>query len=478
MDQDQQLAASQSNAVQSLLEKVRLDVAYVTREKQRVEELALYYQTKIASHAEQSTEQPVDGPSREAPTDTPERPAKRRRSSQSHVEVQARLEAELETSKTLVASLSQEKRLLEEKIQNRDRTMAVDAKQMDQLRQENGRLYALELQLKAKEAELKAAQTQSQRHKMESQLKLTIGEESTRFLNSEILRLSEELTKARFAVDTASASHAASARSSNERNKELSNSLAQAKSQILKMEDYIGSLEGETIAEKSRAERDRKDYEEETARLTEILDLQKDLTKEAEHRVRDYEEIVRSLKEEVEARGKESERKGKLGVHAEVLLKNLQDALDAKMRLLHQQKQEMERARASEMALLAKEEALNREAEDARWETEQAKKEMGRMAAQLKDQARKIALLEKQVEIGSAERQKDTMLGLTENYRSPRRYSQFSGSDFAPQATMQGASSTPNTLQDVDAAVEELASIRRRHHQLMRTMGERRAAYS
>lgn len=470
------LSSDEAKRIVDLVENIKANIQKTYVAKNKVETLALSYQSKIEKLSQKRKLELAPASESGNDADDSLEARKRRRSGQSHAEINTQLQADLHATQAKLKSIEEEHRMLEDKVANRDRSMASDAEELNRLRQENNQIHSLQMRLNALLAEKQALEMRLYRETNESKARLSLGEGATRFLEDQVSRLSSEVTKARFEADTAAADHSSAMRIWNERNEKLANDLAEAKSHANRMEDHIAKIEGENSSLTSAGEKERQYYDEEKAKLLKLVEIQKDLTMEADQRVRDFEEVVNALKEELsEQEKKVSAPQGKLASHAEVLLKNLQDALDARLHLLHQQKEEMERARASEMSMMARQEALSRESEDARWETEQVRKEMERMRNQMKEQTRYNSRLEKQLEISrDAAMAQDSGFGQVPTLR---RDSGAVDADIGPRTVIPTHQPLGRpSSDDVASTMDELTQIRLRHQKILLAMREQRSS--
>lgn len=460
-----------TDAVSGLLETIRHDAAVAHKSKLHYEQLVLDYQTHLSQLSS------IDQPS-----------AKRPRTSSISSETHAKVQATLDTLNEKLAAVANDNQQLNQQLQTRLQDSANDGMELDKLRKDNAAFHDLQIRFKALQADQKADQLQTQRRDMEVDVKLTMGEESTRFLQAEVRRLSEQLAQSRFAADSAAAAHATSTTSASTLNHTLSDRLADANVRTQKLESHLGKADADFSSAKHEAERERQENEQQNEKLTNIANLQKDLTQKAEQRVSDYEEIIQTLKDEIAAKDNAANpTKAKLASHAEVLIKNLQQALEARLSLLHQQKEEMQRARASEMNMKARQEELIRESEDARWEAEQTRKELSRLKTQLKEQSRKMSQQEKQLQIlgmGDAPASGDTFRGrpsIRPSEGSERLSIGRERVSLGPQTEIpvfQPNSDTPSKTQQVDAAMQELDELRWRHQKILHSMDKRRSAFS
>lgn len=361
-------------------------------------------------------------------------------------------------------------------LEKRTRAMNTDAKELQTLRSENTSLQDAKRKIIALEADLHATEMRTDREVKESQHRVTIETEKTGILQAEVGRLSAELTKVRCDNEIINKENVTALKNVTELSKTYSKELAQTKVQNKQMEEYIKKIEDELAALKQESGQDKKSFEEERSRLTKLNQLQKDLTKEAEQRASDFQEILKSVQEEIQS--KETEQKQQspgLGRHAEVLLENMQKTLDSRINLLHGQKKEMERAQASEMKLMAKQENLIRLSQNAQWEAEEARKEVTRLETMLNEQNRVVTDLE----------------GRLSSAASPNPLSIRAVRESLGQNSMVDPEIGPRSVIPIDypksrfssewtaeasGAIDELEEIRKRHQRLLENIRNRRAS--
>lgn len=287
---------------------------------------------------------------------------------------------------------------LEEKLAARDRSLAAHTADLATFRDRASQLPMAEARVRELEMESRRKELSLRAEMQRSETRATAAEENVRVLNEEIVRLSAALTRARCDGETVAASNSAEVRAANETAAKARDECVALKAKLSRTELTVTGLKSEGEKVRAAADEIKRAYDEEIVRLKEMVDLHANKAKQAEQRAKDFEELVASYKEEAEERARTPLPKGKINQHTEVLLKTLEDAVRSRSTVMQQQRTEMERAREAELAMLSKQTRLEREARDARFDAEQARKELVRLRRQVEAQAGEMTRLRRQTE--------------------------------------------------------------------------------
>lgn len=462
------------------LSEVNTDLRQLHKAKHRAENLLVFYRRKLTKLRKRPAPSPCSNPSDSFPhTDAPVfTSSKRLRLLQSKAELSAILQTSLDVCKEQCQSIRKENIALVAKIESRDQTIASDAKQLLELRMGQKEAYNLKVKLMELQEEHRKFQVETHSKTALKHVRADLGQTNIRVLTEENHRLLEELSRARCEADAHSTRQSTALQEVRQHNETQGKELSNARHHILKMEEHIRKLERQCTDAKALIDTNEASFEAEKSRMMEIVKIQKEITAESQTRLLDYEELVTTLKEELEAKV-DAPPKSKMASHAEVLLKNLQDALDTRMHLLHQQKNEMERARASEMKMKTKQEGLLRDVEDAKWETERVKKEMNRMKNEYNNQTRKIAQLENSLQLANNSHPVEHPVTSMDGKGSVEgRRSSFRDSDIGPMSVIPTHMPKGDSMEEVTAAdFQELSAIRLRHQRLLTSLRDRRTSF-
>lgn len=212
----------------------------------------------------------------------------------------ARLTADLHLARSKNKQLSDENLSLTKQLKSRDDALANDTAELARLRQDNLKLRELEMRLNVVEAENASLKLRDHTLQNENNLRLNLGEQRTIFLEKELKRLNEELATTRCEADAAAASSSSALRTANDLQRNLTKQLSDARTNNTQLEQYIADLEKQLSAVRTEAEQQKLTFEEEADRLKQIADIQKEMTVQADQRVKDFEAIVETLQQELQ----------------------------------------------------------------------------------------------------------------------------------------------------------------------------------
>ncbi|KAI0566125.1 hypothetical protein FGB62_12g336 [Gracilaria domingensis] len=415
----------------------------------------------------------------------------------------ARLSTDLDVSRSKVRQLTEQNLALSRQLKDRDETIASDASELTELRQKDLQTRDLQMQLKLVQSEKEALQIRTNTIENEKGLRLTLGEQNARFLQKEVKRLNEELATTRCEADAAAASSSSALRTANELQNNLSQQLLEATSTNSRMEQYVADLEKQLTSVRTESEQQRNSSEQETARLKEIADIQKQMTIQAEQRVKDYEAIIETLQQELQEKEQQPRTIRSVQSHTEVLLKSMEQTLDSKQAELRQLYLEQQKLKALHTNMVQNEQALKRTADEAREEAKQAQREVLRLKAIMKEHSKRRERGEpprsalrgshetRRLSFGtSSAAGRESGSGRFSGFGRSSAFAQESGlgresgfgrpSDFddpeiGPRSTIPlHPPRQEATAADVDAQLQELFNIRMRHQKILTALHEQR----
>lgn len=299
------------------------------------------------------------------------------------------LQSSISTLRDTVNKLEGDKLASDQALSRAREGTSQDATLILQLREEVRQLRGNKEQLVTESMQKHARNMQLLRESQDAGSKVSQYEESNEFLRSELKRLTTELVRARTQMDTLTASHDAALSAANQANVDLSNKLATTNARARKLTTDMASIERRVIDLQTDSEQEKADLNAQIDSLKKLVEMHREATKDAELHLNGYKELVRTLaQEKKEAEKRISEQRGALSVdkHAEVLLKDLNNALESKLKILENERHELMRARAAEARMATKQQALIREAETAKREAEEARRQVLVLEAQLATQ--------------------------------------------------------------------------------------------
>ncbi|CAN8064205.1 unnamed protein product [Agarophyton chilense] len=496
------------SSVESLISSLQTKLRQAHNKNNRNEAQILSYQRrlfKLLRKQKQTQTQISSSPSKRGDPNVQHTPSKQAPlQSPPSVDKFARLAADLDVSRSKVRQLTEQNLILSKQLKDRDETIASDATEMAKLRQQDLQLRDVQMQLKLVQSEKEALEIQTSSLSSESNLRMTIGEQNVRFLQKEVKRLNEELATTRCEADAAAASSSSALRTANELQNNLSQQVLQVRSTNARMEQYIADLEKQLSSVRTAAEQQRSTSEQEIARLGEIADIQKQMTSQAEQRVKDYEAIIETLQQELQQNEQPTTIRS-VQSHTEVLLKSMEQTLDAKQAELRQMHLEQQKLKAAHGSMVQNEQHLKRTAEEAREEAKQAQREILRLKAIMKEDSVRRGRSEPKGSAlrGSHETRRlsfGTTSGAGRESGSGRfsgfgrssafgqdpafgresgmgRHSDFDDPEIGPRSTIPLHPPHQNAnLADVDAHLQELFNIRMRHQKILAALQDRRNA--
>lgn len=410
----------------------------------------------------------------------------------------ARLTADLHLARSKNKQLSDENLSLTKQLKSRDDALANDTAELARLRQDNLKLRELEMRLNVVEAENASLKLRDHTLQNENNLRLNLGEQRTIFLEKELKRLNEELATTRCEADAAAASSSSALRTANDLQRNLTKQLSDARTNNTQLEQYIADLEKQLSAVRTEAEQQKLTFEEEADRLKQIADIQKEMTVQADQRVKDFEAIVETLQQELQEKEQQPTTIRSVQSHTEVLLKSMEQALDAKQAELRQISLEQQKLKASHSKMLQNEQRLKRNADETRQEARQAQREVVRLKAIIQEMSKqKDRLVDTTGEATDAKRLsfgtgsaplrdsgslrfsafdrnsgygRESGMGRVSTFG---RTSDFNDPEIGPRSTIPLHPPRQDDIpRDVDGQLQELFNIRMRHQKILRAMQE------
>lgn len=412
------------------------------------------------------------------------------------------LRADLSAATSALANLRDEKESFLQRVAQRDRTIASDAEELILYRQNSAELPSLRQRLASAEVERDSAQLRLLQEERQRKEREEISDKSVTVLNEQILNLTTQLTKVRCDANTASAASENAVKNALEQASAAEQKVAPFRDDTARMQLFIDKLQSELNSKRAAAEELTKSFESEITDLNKIVELHEQRSQVAEQRAREFEEALTQEKELIERQGKKPQHSpGSLTPHFQVLLKNMEDALESRWHMLEKQKYEMERARESEMRMIARQEKLERGAKAARSEAEQSRKDVLRQTRMLESQGEEITKLKRQLDlsrIASPDQYLSTPTGpdrpdvrMSGSHNSgpspgfwgsaqPQRPSN-TAMDIGPETVipthyMPSPSGPPPA--DFSTSLREMSDIRKRHERLLDSLRDNRISFS
>lgn len=358
-----------------------------------------------------------------------------------------------------------------------------DASLILQLREEVQQLREGKEQLVSESVQKHARNMQLIRQSNDADSKAMQYEESNHFLKSELKRLTTELVQTRTQMDTLTASHDAALSTANQANVDLSNKLAIANTRAQKLTTDMAKIESRVVDLQTDFDQEKADLQAQINNLKKLVDMHREATKDAELHLNGYKELVQTLaQEKKEAERRMSEQRGAMSTdkHAEVLLKDLNNVLDSKLKTLENERHELMRARAAEARMATKQQALIREAETAKREAEEARRQVLVLEAQLAAQKDSYAELRRNSVLATQASgfRSPSVLPRTENAGVSLPINQPS---FGYGAAISTETPTPfrniGRVGNAEQALAGMMEIRRRHEAILDGLREKRKEY-
>lgn len=357
-----------------------------------------------------------------------------------------------------------------------------DAMLISQLREELKELRQNKEKLIAESIEKHTRNMQLVRKSKEADSKVSQYEESNSFLRAEVKRLTTELFQYRSERDELDVTHEAALATANKSNIELSEKLASANLKAEKLTSDMSKVERHIIDMQAEFEREKSDHIAQIESLKQLVDMHREEKKDAEIRLAGYNEVLKTLAEEKQETGRQSSQNAvpSLDKHAEVLFKNLNQVLDAKLDVLESERHELIRSRAAEARMATKQQALIREAETAKREAQEARRQNVLLEAEL------VAQKDNYDEL-----RRNSAIALQENtFNSPSVLprTQNTGMNLPINRPSFGygtgiAVETPTPFRNagrvgqVEQALAGLIELRRRHEAILNGLREKRKEY-
>lgn len=308
------------------------------------------------------------------------------------------LEDELSTVRAELRKVETESNGREQELLLNRQNAAADANIIMQLREEVHQLRETKDRVTTESVEKHARNMQLLRESHESESKVTKYEESNLFLRSEVMRLSQELAETRTIADSSRAAHDAAISAANKANVDLSSDLAKANIRGQQLATQLADVERHVIDLQADFDREKSDQRAEIDSLMKQVEMHREATKDAKIQLAGCTELLGTLaKERKEADRHPSNTCTVVDKHAEVLFKNLNMALDAKLQVLEKERHELSRARATEARMATRQQALVREADTARRELDETRQQMITLEAEVTMQKDKVGELERKL---------------------------------------------------------------------------------
>lgn len=308
-------------------------------------------------------------------------------------EALAEVQSELSFATMKMDQLRNEKIELEHRLAKRDDTIANDASELALLREKIRAIPELQSSLTETKDRCFCLEKELAEVKKMHSARDVAAEHRTRSLEAENVLLSAELAKANRKTGVLEINLTTMLEDAKERAFRAISEATQLKTDHVKMQQYIDKIESQLSDTRASANELNKTFEDEISNMNKMLELNEQRANEAESRARDLMEELKQERELTMKREKRRLEKKSLVPHAETLLVDMEVALEAKWAALEAQKTEMERARKSEMSLLAAQEKLKKQKIDAQFLAEQQRRECVRLTRQVDLQADEIERL-------------------------------------------------------------------------------------
>lgn len=477
------LTDSDKDALAKVSRIIRKERATSRTHKFRLDNVSLAYQAQIAALSKERKDllQSAQGPDKTAWLD--------RKLDEARQEVQGQRDRQISKLQGDVASVQGSLKKVEAEKVASDQALcrareaaAADANQISQLREEVNQLRENKERAVSESVEKHARNMQLLRQSKETDSKVMKYEESNVFLKAEVNRLTSELVQTRTQMDNMNASHDAAMSSANKVNMDLSNNLATANMRAQKLTSELANIERHIIDLQADFDREKSDQRAQIENLSKLVEMHREATKDAEIRLAGYTELLGTLAKETKDAEDRPARQGPpaLDRHAEVLFKSLNEALDTKLQVLENERHELIRARATEARMGTKQQALLREAEIAKAEAEEARRQMVILETELDTQKDKVAQLQRQLMFN----------GSMGGFHSPSviPFTEARGSGFPINTPGSGSgrilpAQTPSpfrhsvNLGNAEQALAGMVEIRRRHEALLQGLKGKRDEY-
>lgn len=410
------------------------------------------------------------------------------------------LRTEVDATRAENKALRDEKQALVERIAQRDRSLADDAIELARLRAVAAEVPGLHARVAAAQTERNAAAARANDEASRRATRAEADAAALRALNEDVVRLTSQLTKARCDNDAAAAAANDAARASEVSARESRETITALRADSVRMQQFIEKLQSDLATTRGAADQLDASFRAEVEQLNKMCEIHEQRATEAEQRARDYEEALTQEKELAQRRAASKPTKTGLAPHVDVLLKDMEQALEARWHLLEQQKSEMERAREAEMRLIANKEKLEREMKDARFDAEQSRKEALRLRSQVEAQGEEITRLRRQLD---APREQSARPSVDRFMQTPVAGSASAGlqTSSSPQPwpavlTSRRVSASPMDIgpesvipthyiaspqatlpEDFTRTMREVSEIRRRHERLLESLRDNRVSF-
>lgn len=309
-----------------------------------------------------------------------------------------KLRSEIKLSTLKEKELRQANRELETRMAQRDHTIATDAAELARLRFLVKEVPALRVDLSNANSTRIALENKLVVTERTYSARITASEEAVRTLNAEVVNLNTLLTKTRCEAEASVVISENAMRDANDRAAQATQKLSQFQNDKVKMQRKIDDLEAELQDLKISTRQLNDTFEKEISSTQTKVEINEKRASVAEKCVREVQEELAQTREILTKYEERRAVGNPLSAHADALLMEVEKALESKWQALKVQKEEMERARKSEMDVLAAQEKLKREKNDALSDAELHRKEVIRLQRQVKQQAIEIESLARQVE--------------------------------------------------------------------------------
>lgn len=470
-------------ALGKVAETIRKERATSRIYKNRIDNLALSYQQQIAAlkkelqHLKQSG-QSVQTSLIESKVKEAEESLKEKLNGQIAV-----LEEDVSTIREDLRKAETENNGKEQELCGIRQTAAADASIILQLREEVTQLRESKERVTLESVGKHARNMQLLRESHETESKVIKFEQSNAFLRSEVMRLSQEMAMAKTNTDSSRAAHEAAVTAANKLNTELSSDLAKSNIRGQQLATRLADIERHVIDLQEDFDRERADQRAEIDSFVKQVELHREEAKDAKIQLAGCTELLGTLaKEKAEVDDRPADTPILMDRHAEVLFKDLNNALDSKLLVLEKERHELTRARAKEARMATKQQALIREADTARRELEQTRNGMITLEAELNVQKDKVVELERKLLYASSEEMQQSS-PMNPLGRSAARKS-FGSNFAAPGSKRRRSIVTPSPFRrsgGLGVAEQELAGvteIRQRHEALLQSIKQRRDDYA
>lgn len=377
----------------------------------------------------------------------------------------ASLKEEISQAKLQLESLEVDKAAVQDSLSRRDRQAAEDAATIQRLRAQIADFTQLKLTSEARLVNESTLNMRLTRDSKESETDATLRANRIQFLDAERTRLSHELAEARSQLEIANSTHSAALRTANTRISELSEELTASKVIAKQSADEVVSL-GRQISEiQSERERARMDSLRETTKLSKLVEMHRDAAKDAEIQVSEYKELLATMAFDKKTEASRPRPTGRLDEHAEVVLKNMQDALARRAEDLQEQSRALDKAKKAELKIATSHERLARELRQTKQNMQITKSKAELLEKELVERNNKIDTLERRLVLMGGHQASSPPFSRRQTLDSTIPDAGFGSQKIPVQLSTPMMVSPPD--QFLESSIEEMVELRRRHENIL-----------